>query len=149
MAISPLDAVMTRLKNYPNLLAFLPNGSADVLPTGRATGATNKAPGASVSPFLTVSEWQLRGHPNTPHIINTIRVRVYSGDTSGQAQTPLITKILYEVKKALHKFDAGQIDNMGFMDCRWSGYQSATLYDFALRMYFQEIRFDLYLAQSL
>lgn len=139
-----LEAFIKTLKAaaFVSDTGLLPNGTSSIFPMGRVQGQQG-------SPYLTVGELLSRGSENDAHLTTTIRVRAYFGDNSGKASTLLIHKLVVAVKEAMHKANLGDIDGIGFMDCRWSGYQSADLYDYGTRDYYQEVRFNIHLGHTL
>lgn len=137
-----LEAFVDSLKTKTAVTTLLPNGSASIFTIGKVTGQQG-------SPYVTVAELLSRGRPNTAHLTTTIRVRAYFGDNSGNANTLPIMRLIKAIKESMHKDDLGDITDIGFMDCRWSGYQSATLYDYGSRDYYQEVRFDIQLGHAL
>lgn len=139
--ISPLDAFVSTLKTKTAVTDIL-GGTAKIFPIGRVQGQQG-------SPYITVMEHITRGRPNTAHLTVTMRVRAYFGDNSGNASTVLITALIKTIKESMHLADLGTITDIGFMECRWSGYQSGTLYDYGGRDYYQEVRFDIQLGHAL
>lgn len=139
--VSALDAFITKLKAQSAVTSLLPSGASSVFALGRVQGQQG-------SPYVTVTELLTTGRPNTAHLTTTIRVRAYFGDVSGNATTLAIGQIIKVVKESMHKADLGDITDIGFMECRWSGYQSAFLYDYGTRDYYQEVRFAIQLGHS-
>lgn len=141
-ATSALDAFITALKSKTAVTSLLNGNSNAIFSQGRVKGG-------QASPYITVGELMTRGRPTTPHIIITMRVRVYFGDQQGMASMAPLSQIVPVVKEQMHMADLGDIARIGFMDCRWNGYQSPDMFDYALRHYYQEVRFDIYAGHSL
>lgn len=138
-----LEAFITKLKTISSVTALLATADAtSIFVLGRVQGQQN-------SPYITVGELMTRGKPYSDQMITTMRVRVYFGDQQGNSSMQPLAKIVPLVRQNMDRVDLGTITGIGFMDCRWNGYQSEDRYDYALRHYYQELRFDLYLGRPM
>ena len=137
-----LESFITKLKTVSAVTALLHDGAASIFVLGRVQGQQD-------SPYITVGELMTRGRPYSDQMTTTMRVRVYFGDQQGNSSMQPIAQIVPLVRQNMDRVDLGTITGIGFMDCRWNGYQSEDRYDYALRHYYQELRFDLYLGRPM
>ena len=141
-AANALEAFYTALRAQTSVTSLLAHGADSILMVGQARPTTDM-------PYITLTHGgdQHGDGSSLNYFSSTIRVRVYyNQDTSSFFEIEAIMKAL---RPAMNNADLGTISGIGFLCCYFSGYSSGALFDFNLRQWMREMRFDVHQSQQI
>lgn len=137
-----LQAFYNYLRQQERVTGLLAEGADSVMIAGRARPTT-------AMPFITVTHGGDHGGDGSQlnYYCSTIRCRVYFNQETSSVVD--IEAIMKELRPAMNNADLGDIQSIGFLGCYFSGYSSGNLFDFNLRQWSREMRFEVHQSQQI